>query len=201
MVGAKSMDRWSKKDIRCRQTSQQNKLSVRFGCVVFFMLMVFFVYQPCGALVQKPHKDDLWKSVRSGTGKRKGDLDKLKKVIALYGKELVHETDHLGKRPIWYAIGSVGNVEMVSYLIQQGFSINGETRASFGESPLMIAIRTHRTKIVDWLINNGADVNLAAGDTRKDCTALRSSCLCSIIVLSSMITRTFPFNCGSVDMS
>jgi len=135
---------------------------------VFFILLFFILSQNLYSSISK----NTYKAVKSGN---------LKKIKYLVNKKNVNNLNSDGETIINYAIIS-GNLKTVKYLIKIGANINNkakikynfiiknkkvkkiiktkEENTKYGDTPLIIAIKTGDEEIVSLLIEKGAIINL-----------------------------------------
>jgi len=109
---------------------------------------------------------------------------KLECVKALpLNKTWLTEKDKRGMTPAHYA-AATGNYDIFAYLVNQGFPIDFQDNPK-GETPLMVAIRSHQFPLADKMIQQGASLqvvnkkrlsplHIAAGD--GDCNQLVYLC-------------------------
>lgn len=84
-------------------------------------------------------------------------------IAVLYLAFVVYHNKQLRKTSLYYA-AQEGNLERVKYLIKQGFPINQNVESSFGRTPLIGAIIQDQVNVFNFLIESGANVNLADAD-------------------------------------
>jgi ankyrin repeat protein len=95
---------------------------------------------------------------------------------------IMDEGEEFHARPLWYAVAWGKNLELARFLLDNGADPNGCMWAavwdqdlrmakllhsrgaqidpvSNDETPLLLAVKSNRAKLLDWLIDNGADIN------------------------------------------
>jgi len=95
---------------------------------------------------------------------------------------IIDEGEEFHARPLWYAVAWGKNLELARFLLDSGAEPNACMWAavwdqdlmmakllhsrgaeidpvSHDETPLLLAVKSNRLKLLDWLIDNGADIN------------------------------------------
>lgn len=81
---------------------------------------------------------------------------------AAVGAVIVAERKASGKRVALRSAAELGDLERVRLLVTQGADMNARTRrVMFGWTPLLAAIYHERTNVALYLIQSGANVNMA----------------------------------------
>jgi len=95
---------------------------------------------------------------------------------------IMDEGQEFHARPLWYAVAWGKNIKLAQFLLDSGADPNGCMWAAVwdqdlgmakllhshgaqidpvanDETPLLLAVKSRRFKLLDWLIDNGADIN------------------------------------------
>jgi hypothetical protein len=98
-----------------------------------------------------------------------GDLDGVKRAVSsdMDLDVLFGDSDGGDGETVLHRVAEAGNVEIVEYLLANGASVDSLDRTQFGpSSPLHSAARESQPRIVDILVDHGADIH-ARGDQGK----------------------------------
>ena len=118
---------------------------------------------------------DLLKKVRDN------DIEAVKGLIAA-GADVNHQNDDMMG---YTALGLTKDIEMMKVLISAGADINHQDKRT-GYTHLMNALNSCNTKVAQFLIDKGADINLKSND---GATALILACGCSEEIAKQLLDK------------
>ncbi len=141
----------------------------KISAIVFIILCCIFSSANLFA-----QKSELLSKVRAN------DIEAVKALIAA-GADVNQEDDMMGYTPL----GLTNNIEMMKVLISGGANLNHKDKR-MGYTILMSALNSCNTEVAEFLIKEGADINLKSNDGT---TALILACGCSEKIAGQLIDK------------